>query len=76
MGFKKTILLNRKILVKLIDQYNNGTINWNQFSTSVKVAHSDRVGNPSTRSVVPGKPKEEDYFYSNPQECLSPVDGP
>ncbi|KAL5123446.1 O-fucosyltransferase 34 [Glycine soja] len=76
LGFKKTILLNRKILVKLIDQYNNGTINWNQFSTSVKVAHSDRVGNPSTRSVVPGKPKEEDYFYSNPQECLSPVDGP
>lgn len=76
MGFKKTILLNRKILVKLIDKYKNGIINWNQFSTSVKVAHADRVGNPITRSMVPGKPKEEDYFYTNPQECLSPVDGP
>ncbi|KAL5179401.1 O-fucosyltransferase 34 [Glycine soja] len=76
LGFKKTILLNRKILVKLIDKYKNGIINWNQFSTSVKVAHADRVGNPITRSMVPGKPKEEDYFYTNPQECLSPVDGP
>ncbi|RDX89167.1 hypothetical protein CR513_29138, partial [Mucuna pruriens] len=75
LGFKKTILLNRKLVVKLIDQYKNGTISWNQFSTSVKVGHADRVGKPSTRSVVPGKPKEEDYFYTNPQECLSPVDG-
>lgn len=71
MGFKKTILLDRKVLAKLIDQYKNGTISWNQFSTSVKEDHSDRVGNPTTRSVVPKKLKEEYYFYTNPQECLS-----
>nr|KYP69771.1 DUF246 domain-containing protein At1g04910 family [Cajanus cajan] len=76
LGFKKTIILNRELLVELIDQYKNGTISWNQFTISVKVAHADRVGNPTTRSVVPGNPKEEDYFYTNPQECLSPLDGP
>ncbi|KAJ1412094.1 GDP-fucose protein O-fucosyltransferase [Sesbania bispinosa] len=76
LGFKKTILLDTKLVVKLIDQYKNGTISWNQFSTSVKSAHEDSVGNPTTRLVVPGKPKEEDYFYTNPQECLSIVDGP
>lgn len=74
MGFKKTILPDKKLLVDLIDQYNNGTISWNEFSLAVKAGHADKMGNPKTRTVVPGKPKEEDYFYTNPQECLSPVD--
>ncbi|KAI4357961.1 hypothetical protein L6164_001873 [Bauhinia variegata] len=69
LGFRKTILLDRKLLVELIDQYKNGTINWNQFSAEVKAAHADHLGNPTARSVVPGKPKLEDYFYTNPQEC-------
>ncbi|KAI4344553.1 hypothetical protein L6164_011767 [Bauhinia variegata] len=69
LGFRKTILLDRKLLVELIDQYKNGTINWKQFSAEVKAAHADRLGNPTARSVVPGKPKLEDYFYTNPQEC-------
>ncbi|KAI4316784.1 hypothetical protein L6164_024729 [Bauhinia variegata] len=69
LGFRKTILLDRKLLVELIDQYKNGTINWNQFSAEVKATHADRLGNPTARSVVPGKPKLEDYFYTNPQEC-------
>jgi len=76
LGFKKTIVLDRKVLVNLIDEYKNGSISWKQFSTSVKVAHAERIGKPSTRSVVSGKPKEEDYFYTNPQECLPPVKGP
>ncbi|KAF1863544.1 hypothetical protein Lal_00030592 [Lupinus albus] len=76
LGFKKTVLLDKKFLVQVIDQYKNGTINWNEFSSSVKTAHANRVGKPSTRSVIPGKPKEEDYFYTNPQECLSNVEGP
>lgn len=70
LGYKKTILLDRRVLVDLIDQYNNGTLSWNQFSVRVKAAHADRMGNPTTRSEIPGKPKEEDYFYTNPQECL------
>ncbi|KAH0997574.1 hypothetical protein GBA52_021438 [Prunus armeniaca] len=70
LGYKKTILLDRRVLVDLIDQYNNGTLSWNQLSVRVKAAHADRMGNPTTRLEVPGKPKEEDYFYTNPQECL------
>ncbi|XP_015965845.1 rhamnogalacturonan I rhamnosyltransferase 1-like [Arachis duranensis] len=70
LGYKKTILLDKKSLVELIDLYKNGTIGWNEFSNSVKEAHADRVGGPTSRSVVPGKPKLEDYFYTNPQECI------
>lgn len=28
------------------------------------------MGQPIRRVVIPDKPKEEDYFYANPQECL------
>lgn len=70
LGFKKTILLNRKVLVDLIDQYNYGVLNWDEFSSAVKEAHADRMGNPTKRSVIPDRPKEEDYFYANPEECL------
>ncbi|WJX90125.1 Rhamnogalacturonan I rhamnosyltransferase 1 [Trifolium repens] len=72
LGFKKTILLNRKLLIDLIDQYYNGVLNWDQFSSAVKKSHAHRMGNPSKRLVILDKPKEEDYFYSNPEECLEP----
>ncbi|CAL0307165.1 unnamed protein product [Lupinus luteus] len=72
LGYKKTILLDRKQLVDLIDQYNNGVLNWDQFSSAVKEAHADRMGNPTKRMVIPDRPKEEDYFYANPEECLEP----
>ena len=74
LGFKKTILLNRKLLVDLIDQYNNGELNWDEFSLAVKEAHANRMGNATKRLVIPDRPKEEDYFYSNPEECLEPSD--
>ncbi|KAL1820612.1 hypothetical protein DCAR_0416937 [Daucus carota subsp. sativus] len=70
LGFRKTILLDRKLLVDLIDQYNHGSLNWDEFSSAVKEAHSDRMGNPTKRLVIPDRPKEEDYFYANPDECL------
>ncbi|XP_052117410.1 rhamnogalacturonan I rhamnosyltransferase 1-like isoform X1 [Arachis duranensis] len=69
LGYKTTIIPNRYVLVRLIDQYRNGTISWEEFSRVVKLAHARR-GGPITRSVVPLRPKLEDYFYSNPQECL------
>ncbi|MCD9637986.1 Rhamnogalacturonan I rhamnosyltransferase 1 [Datura stramonium] len=72
LGFKKTILLDRKLLVDLIDQYNAGSFTWNEFSTAVKKAHAERMGNRTKRLVIPDRPKEEDYFYSNPWECLEP----
>ncbi|KAJ4838502.1 Diphthamide biosynthesis protein [Turnera subulata] len=71
LGYRTTINLNRMVLVNLIDYYNNGTISWDEFSQAVKATHADRMGKPTQRLKVPGKPKEEDYFYINPEECLS-----
>ena len=68
-----TISLDRLVLISLIDQYKNGTLSWNEFSQSVKTAHANRMGSPSQRLQFPGKPKQEDYFYTNPQECFPPL---
>lgn len=76
LGFRKTIQLDRKLLVELIDQYNNGSLGWDEFSLSVKAAHVSRMGKPTRRVVIPDRPKEEDYFYANPQECLHQLDEP
>lgn len=76
LGFKKTILLDRRLLVELIDKYKNGLLNWEEFSDSVKGIHADRMGSPSQRVVIPDRPKEEDYFYANTQECLQPLSEP
>lgn len=72
LGFKKTILLDRRLLVDLIDKYTSGFLSWDEFSNAVKESHAQRMGNPTKRLVIPDRPKEEDYFYSNPQECLEP----
>lgn len=70
MGFKKTILLDRKLIVELVDQYNSGSMLWDEFSSLIKSVHANRMGAASKRTVIHDKPKEEDYFYANPQECL------
>ncbi|GMH01753.1 hypothetical protein Nepgr_003592 [Nepenthes gracilis] len=71
LGFKRTILLDRKRLVRLLDMhYQNVTLPWDKFSTAVRQAHESRIGQPLLRRVVPDKPKEEEYFYANPHECL------
>ncbi|KAI3454769.1 hypothetical protein Pfo_011432 [Paulownia fortunei] len=74
LGYKKTILLDRRLLVDLIDHYNSGSLTWDEFSAAVKDAHAERMGNPTNRLVMPDRPKEEDYFYANPWECLQPLD--
>ncbi|XP_042490847.1 rhamnogalacturonan I rhamnosyltransferase 1-like [Macadamia integrifolia] len=74
LGFKKTILLDRKLLVDLIDQYNDGLLGWEKFSSLVKEVHLNRMGNPTKRVVIPDRPKEEDYFYANPEECFQSVE--
>ncbi|KAK6154971.1 hypothetical protein DH2020_009219 [Rehmannia glutinosa] len=71
LGFKKTILLDRRVLIGLIDQYNDGSLSWDDFSSAVKDTHANRMGTPMNRVMIPDKPKEEDYFYANPQECLA-----
>ncbi|CAN6550494.1 unnamed protein product [Malus baccata var. baccata] len=69
-GFKKSILLDRKRLVELLDLHLNGTHSWNQFSDAVRSIHEKRTGQPTRRRVIADRPKEEDYFYANPHECL------
>lgn len=34
------------------------------------MAHRKRIGQPDDRWIVANKPKEEDYFYANPQDYL------
>ncbi|KAK3027398.1 hypothetical protein RJ639_040196 [Escallonia herrerae] len=70
LGFKKTIQLDRRRLVELLDMHQNRTLSWHEFSVAVRLAHERRMGQPTLRRVVPDKPKEEDYFYANPQECF------
>ncbi|KAE8719795.1 putative Transmembrane emp24 domain-containing protein 10 precursor [Hibiscus syriacus] len=69
-GFKKSILPDRKKLVELLDLHQNGTLPWNDFALIVRQTHEKRMGQPFHRRVIPDKPKEEHYFYANPQECL------
>jgi len=69
-GFKKSILLDRKKLVELLDMHQNGTLPWNEFANAVRNVHERRMGQPTRRRVEADKPKEEDYFYANPYECL------
>ncbi|CAI9265422.1 unnamed protein product [Lactuca saligna] len=70
LGFKKTTRLDREKLINLIDLHQNGTISWIKFSGAVKMAHRKRLGRSGDRRIVANKPKEEDYFYANPQECF------
>ncbi|XP_068304602.1 rhamnogalacturonan I rhamnosyltransferase 1-like [Pyrus communis] len=76
LGFKKTVLLDRRLLIGLIEQFSTGSLSWDEFSYIVKEAHAERMGSPKKRVLIPDKPKEEDYFYSNPHECLQLLDGP
>lgn len=70
LGFRKTVQLDRRKLVELIDLHQNGTLSWEEFSVSLRSTHERRMGQPTGRSVDVDKPKEEDYFYANPYECF------
>lgn len=70
LGFGKSILLDRRRLVELLDMHSNKTLSWDDFVVAVRFAHENRMGEPTQRRVIADKPKEEDYFYANPQECL------
>ncbi|KAG8063518.1 hypothetical protein GUJ93_ZPchr0003g18464 [Zizania palustris] len=70
LGFHKTIQLDKKKLVELIDLLEDQELSWDEFSTAVKELHEGRMSEPTRRKVMAGQPKEEDYFYANPHECL------
>ncbi|EPS65549.1 hypothetical protein M569_09227, partial [Genlisea aurea] len=69
-GYRRTYRLDRRKLVELLDSHRNGSLSWEEFSAAVKSSHEARKGQPGFRRIVPEKPKEEDYFYANPHECL------
>lgn len=70
LGFRKTVLLDRKKLVELLDMHQNQTLQWDEFAQAVGQVHKKRIGAPMRRKVISDRPKEEDYFYANPHECL------
>ncbi|KAM0936756.1 putative GDP-fucose protein O-fucosyltransferase [Dioscorea sansibarensis] len=70
LGFRRSILLDRRKLVELLDMHENKTLSWGGFVKAVRLAHEKTLGQPACRKVVPDKPKEEDFFYANPHECL------
>ncbi|KAG0470142.1 hypothetical protein HPP92_016842 [Vanilla planifolia] len=70
LGFRKSIILNRRKLVELLDLHARKMLSWAEFASTVQELHKERVGQPVCRKVMVGKPKEEDYFYANPYECL------
>lgn len=70
LGFKRSIVLDRRKLVELLDLHANKTISWVEFSAAVRQTHEGRTGQPACRRQISDKPKEEDYFYANPHECL------
>ncbi|MCO5565002.1 hypothetical protein L7F22_018672 [Adiantum nelumboides] len=71
LGYKQTILLDRKKIVQLVNDFQSGDLKWDDFSVAIRDHHSQQMGAPRKRLVIPDRPKEEDYFYSNPEECLA-----
>ncbi|KAK9123725.1 hypothetical protein Sjap_013327 [Stephania japonica] len=64
-GYRKTLNPDRKHLVKLVDEMDEGLISWKEVSLEVKKLHSDRQGAPHKRQ--PGlHRKTEEAFYANP----------
>ncbi|KAL3701622.1 hypothetical protein R1sor_019644 [Riccia sorocarpa] len=66
-GHKITLIPDRVELVKLLDQYQSGEIDWSQLQKAVVRTHRNRQGSPHVRkSLSPSRAKLEENFYANP----------
>lgn len=66
-GHKTTLIPDRVGLVKLLDQYHNGEIDWSQLQKAVLRTHRNRQGSPHPRKPLsPSRAKLEENFYANP----------
>ncbi|THU69827.1 hypothetical protein C4D60_Mb08t18510 [Musa balbisiana] len=54
LGFRKTISLDRRKLVELLDLHNNKTLSWDDFASSVRQVLEKSIGQPTCRRVVAG----------------------
>eukprot|EP00850_Spirogloea_muscicola_P013357 SM000090S24319 [mRNA] locus=s90:228288:231108:- [translate_table: standard] len=71
LAHRTTVVLRRKRIVHLIALAEQGKLPYTDLLGAIHDAHKARTGFPVKRLVsADGRPDEEDYFYSNPHECL------
>ena len=58
----RSILLDWRKLLELLDMHENKALSWDDFVKVVRLAHERTLGQPASRNVVPDKPEEEEFF--------------